>query len=85
MGCFMSRRNSGTATKRAANVSVRSDLLDAAREAGVNLSATLERALVEQLAEVKRRKWRQDNREAIDGYNEYIEKHGVFSDGVRTF
>jgi antitoxin CcdA len=85
MGCFMGRRNSGTTTKQAANVSVRRDLLAAAREAGVNLSATLERALVEQLAEVKRRKWRQDNREAINAYNEHVEKHGVFSDGVRTF
>jgi antitoxin CcdA len=85
MGCFMARRNAETITKRAANVSVRSDLLAAAREAGVNLSATLERALVEQLAEVKRKKWRQDNREAIDAYNEHVEKHGAFSDGVRTF
>jgi antitoxin CcdA len=79
----MGRRNSET--KRATNVSVRSDLLNAARDAGLNLSATLERALVEQLAEVKRKKWRQDNREAIDAYNEHVEKHGMFSDGVRTF
>lgn len=81
----MGRRHSETTTKRATNVSVRSDLLAAAREAGVNLSATLERALVEQLAEVKRKKWRRDNREAIDAYNEHVEKHGAFSDGVRTF
>ena len=81
----MRRRTSETIAKRATNVSVRSDLLAAAREAGVNLSATLERALVEQLAEVKRKKWRQDNREAIATYNEHVEKHGVFSDGVRTF
>jgi antitoxin CcdA len=81
----MGRRNSETTAKRATNVSVRSDLLAAAREAGVNLSATLERALVEQLAEMKRKKWRQDNRESIDAYNEHVEKHGAFSDGVRTF
>jgi antitoxin CcdA len=81
----MRRRASEAITKRATNVSVRSDLLAAAREAGVNLSATLERALVEQLAEVKRRQWRKDNREAIEAYNEHVEKHGVFSDGARTF
>jgi antitoxin CcdA len=78
----MGRRNSETTAKRATNVSVRGDLLAAAREAGVNLSATLERALVEQLAGVRRKKWRQDNREAIDAYNEHVEKHGVFSDGT---
>ena len=36
--------------KRAINVTVRGDLLEAARDARVNLSATLERALEEELA-----------------------------------
>jgi antitoxin CcdA len=81
----MRRQGSGAILKRATNVSVRSDLLAAAREAGVNLSATLERALIEELAEAKRKKWRQDNRDAITAYNEYVEKHGTFSDGVRSF
>ena len=71
--------------KRATNVSVRSDLLEAAREAGVNLSATLERALTEELAAAKRKKWREENREAIQAYNEHVEKHGTFSDDVRSF
>jgi len=82
----MTRRVSRTATsKRATNVSVRSDLLAAAREAGINLSAALERALTEELARAKRKKWRQDNREAIAAYNEHVEKHGTFSDDVRSF
>ena len=82
----MPRRSSTTAIpKRATNVSIRSDLLAAARDAGVNLSATLERALTEELAAVQRRKWREENREAIQAYNEHIEKHGTFSDEVRRF
>ena len=81
----MRRQGSGAIRKRATNVRVRSDLLAAAREAGVNLSATLERALMEELAEAKRKKWRQENRDAITAYNEYVEKHGTFSDGVRSF
>ena len=80
----MARRNT-SAAKRATNVSVRVDLLAAAREAGVNLSATLERALTEELAEAKRKKWREANREAIAAYNEFVEKHGTFSDDVRSF
>jgi antitoxin CcdA len=74
-----------TVAKRATNVSIRSDLLDAARDAGVNLSATLERALAEELANVRRARWREENREAIAAYNEYVDAHGTFSDGVRTF
>ena len=81
----MRRQGSRAIPKRATDVSVRSDLLAAAREAGVNLSATLERALLEELAEAKRKKWRQDNRDAINVYNEHVEKHGMFSDGVRSF
>jgi antitoxin CcdA len=71
--------------KRAANVSVRSDLLAAARDAGINLSATLERALMDELAKLKRERWRQENREAVAAYNEHVEKHGTFSDDLRSF
>jgi antitoxin CcdA len=66
-------------------VSIRSDLLEAARAAGVNLSATLERALAEELASVKRAQWREENREAIAAYNEHVDGHGTFSDGARSF
>jgi antitoxin CcdA len=82
----MPRRSTPAAiAKRATNVSVRSDLLQAARDAGLNLSAMLERALMEELAAARRRKWREDNRDAIQAYNEHIEKHGTFSDDVRRF
>jgi antitoxin CcdA len=79
------RRSDRTAAKRATNVSIRSDLLDAARDAGVNLSATLERALAEELANMRRARWREQNREAIAAYNDYVAAHGTFSDGVRSF
>jgi antitoxin CcdA len=64
---------------------VRGDLLAAARGAGLNLSAVLERALTEELATAKRTKWREENREAIEIYNEHVEEHGTFYDGERTF
>ncbi|MGH8201027.1 MAG: type II toxin-antitoxin system CcdA family antitoxin [Steroidobacteraceae bacterium] len=71
--------------KRATNVSIRSDLLSAAREAGVNLSAALERALTEELAASQGKKWREENREAIRAYNDHVEKSGIFADDVRSF
>src|SRR6185437_1443896 len=71
------RRRDRTAAKRATNVSIRSDLLNAARDAGVNLSATLERALAEELARRRRARWREENREAITAYNEYVDAHGT--------
>jgi antitoxin CcdA len=75
----------GTVAKRATNVTVRSDLLEAARSYGINLSATLESALGEELRRLRQQKWLNDNREAITAYNEHLEKHGVFADGLRKF
>jgi antitoxin CcdA len=63
--------------KRATNVSVRGDLLDAARGAGVNLSALLERALSEELAHRNRLEWRAENLRAIAAYNEHLLRHGT--------
>ena len=82
---FGARGRDQTPAKRATNVSIRCDLLDSARAAGVNLSATLERALQEELASLRRKQWREENREAIASYNDYVEQHGTFSDGVRSF
>lgn len=82
----MPRRSDPAAIlKRATNVTVRADLLEAARATGLNLSATLERALIEELAAAKRRKWREDNLDAIVAYNDHVEKHGSFADDVRKF
>jgi antitoxin CcdA len=74
-----------TQAKSATNVSIRRDLLEAARASKINLSATLEQALIEKLREAQQRQWREENREAVAAYNEHVEKHGVFSDGSRSF
>lgn len=74
-----------SAPKRATNVSVNADLLVQARLCGVNLSQALEDALKSRLAEERRRKWLEDNREAIEDYNKHFEKYGLWSDGLRMF
>ena len=71
--------------KSATNVSIRRDLLEAARASKINLSATLEQALIEKLREAQQRQWREENRESIAAYNQHVEKQGVFSDGSRSF
>jgi antitoxin CcdA len=78
-------RGRETTAKRATNVSVRGDLLAEARAAGLNLSATLERALHQELAESRRAEWREQNRAAIAAYNDFIDEKGTFSDDVRSF
>jgi len=55
------------APKQPTNLSINSDLLNAARESGVNLSAALEEALAEKVAVARREKWIRENAEAIEG------------------
>lgn len=73
------------APKRPANLSVNSDLLNKAKELDINISATLESALIEALKEKQRTLWLAENKTAIDAYNNHVEEHGVFSDSVRSF
>lgn len=70
--------------KRAANLSVSAELLDAARALNINLSATLERALEDEVRARRREQWLADNREAIHGYNAWVAEHGVFSPMFRA-
>jgi antitoxin CcdA len=67
-------------------------VLAAAREAGVDLSELLSQALQRRLPQLNAsereeaaRQWYKENKEAVDAYNEMIETHGLFSDGVRMF
>jgi antitoxin CcdA len=47
--------------KKAVDVAIQSELLDAARAEDINLSATLEAALVEQLRMRRRARWVTEN------------------------
>ncbi|MED5610915.1 MULTISPECIES: type II toxin-antitoxin system CcdA family antitoxin [Pseudomonas] len=73
------------APKKATNLSLNSDLLKQARELDVNLSAVLEEALAEVVRERLQARWLEQNREAIDAYNQHVEDAGVFGDDLRSF
>jgi len=74
-----------TPPKKATNLTIRTELLEAAKAYKINLSQTLEVALA---AEVKKRReveWLEQNQGAIDAYSRHVEKHGLLSDRFRTF
>lgn len=56
-------------SKKTTNVSINSDLLEKAKGLHINLSATLEQALAEQLRTKQRAQWLQENAGAIEAYN----------------
>jgi len=71
--------------KKAANLSVRADLLEEARARKINLSQTLEAALAVELKKRRETEWLEQNKAAIEAYNREIAEHGLFSDGFRQF
>ena len=71
--------------KKATNLSVDEDLLQQARRLKLNLSQVLEAGLADAIRQHESAEWLRKNRSALEAYNEHVEKHGVFSDGLRSF
>lgn len=69
---------SGSRTgRRATNVSLNRDYLAEARELGINISQACERGLVETIAEARAARWLEENREALESSNAWIEANGL--------
>lgn len=81
----MAELYNAAAPKKATNLSINSDLLRKTRELKINLSATLERALKEELSKRQEAQWVEENRGAIECYNDFVEQHGCFGDEFRAF
>ena len=73
------------APKKPTNLSVNSDLLKKTKALNINLSATLEQALRAKLAETEASKWKEENKQAIQAYNNFVEENGLFADEHRQF
>lgn len=71
--------------RTATNVSARADIVREAKDLGINLSRVFEHALQEAIRQERRRRWTEENREAIAAYNTRVAERGVFSDAWRKF
>jgi antitoxin CcdA len=74
-----------SAPKKPTNVSINSELLRKAKEFEINLSATLEQALVEKVKQRQQELWLSANKSAIDEYNQYTEQNSNLNDLQRSF
>ena len=73
-----------SAPKKPTNLSINSSLLEKARSLKLNLSATLEAALAEEVRKAEREQWLLENKRAIAASNELADEHGLFTDSYRT-
>ena len=67
--------------RRPLNLRVSADILGAAREARVNISALLEQALIGELTRLRRGRWREENARGVSAYNEHLASHGTCFEG----
>ena len=65
------------APRRATNVSLPSDLIEEARRLNVNISQACELGLEGQVRKALREAWLEENREAIQASNAWVDKHGL--------
>jgi antitoxin CcdA len=72
-----------TAAKKPVNLSVNSDLLRQAKELKVNVSQVLEVALASQVKRLREAQWLEDNKAAIEAYNQHVEENGLPFEAVR--
>jgi antitoxin CcdA len=63
--------------RKATNVSLDENLVAEAKELGVNLSRACEAGLAAETREARKRKWVEENWEAIQSSNDYVAKHGL--------
>ncbi len=72
-------------TKRAINLSLNAKVLEKARELGLNVSATVDTLLAEEVQRVYWQRWNEENKVAIDHYNARIAKEGIPLARYRSF
>ena len=63
--------------RKPVNLSLDTGVVEAAREAGINLSQTCEAALRAAAKAERERRWQEENRAWVDEHNAWVEKNGL--------
>ena len=73
------------AKRRAVNLSLDRELVEAAKEAGINISQVSEAALRAATKAELERRWKEENRPAFEYWNRWVEKNGLPLEKYRLF
>jgi len=79
------RARAAIAGKRATNLSLSTDVLEAAKDLEINISQVCDNYLREVVRREQERKWREDHADFIAAYNATIEAEGLPLDEWRSF
>ena len=73
------------ARRRSTSLTLDRQLLDEARDFGVNVSRAAEEGVSLAVQAARARRWREENAAAMDDYNGFIDTHGVPLAHLRKF
>ncbi len=82
---MLSSEKSAKSPKRAVNLSLNGQVLDQARELGMNLSATVDALLADEVRKRYWARWNDENKDAIAHYNARIARDGLPLARYRSF
>ncbi|GAA0866769.1 MULTISPECIES: type II toxin-antitoxin system CcdA family antitoxin [Sphingopyxis] len=71
--------------KKATNVSLNAELVEEAKKLGINVSDACQSGLAAEVKKARDAAWKEENRAAIESWNEYIRKNGMPYDKYRQF
>ncbi len=79
------RARTGLPGKRATNLSLSNDVLEAAKDLEINISQVCDNYLRDLVRREQERKWRADHADFIAAYNETVDAEGLPLDEWRSF
>jgi antitoxin CcdA len=78
-------RMSAQSQRKPTNVSIDSNLIAEAKELEVNISRAAEAGIAKAVADEKARRWLEENKEAIESSNRFVEENGLPLTKYRPF
>jgi antitoxin CcdA len=66
-----------TGKRRSVNLTIREDVIEAARALELNTSRAAEAGIIEAIRQARAEAWRRENEAAIEAHNARVEKDGV--------
>jgi antitoxin CcdA len=70
-------RQNERSPRKAINLSLPEDLIAEAKRLNINISQACEQGLQQAVSKVKNERWIEENREAIEACNAWVEKNGL--------
>jgi antitoxin CcdA len=81
----MKHDSMGSGKRKPVNLSLDTGVVEAARAAGINLSQACEAALRNAARAERDRQWKEENREAMEGWNRWLDENGLPYAGLRLW